>query len=262
MRPRWVITALMLAALIAAPALRAANGPAAACAAAKRKAVGKKALDRMKCAATTAIRGAIDPHCLQQAEDRFTRAFARAEQAGRCLTVGDTAALELQVDVFVVGAVGALSETSTTTTTTTSTTTTTMPACPGGGRQISDRTGVEHCWYQGPTDSDCNTTCAAVGRIYDPATETFAGSGGDDVDCLVVVLGGRGLFFNFVYLFPYLARPSEDCSASGLGGLGCFDKVGYCPIAFCNPNSYGRCATPPTGSTDAAVDYARFCACQ
>jgi hypothetical protein len=260
MRPRWVITALVLATLIAAPALRAANGPAAACAAAKRKAVGKKALDRMKCAATAAIRGTVDPHCLQQAEDRFTRAFARAEQAGRCLTVGDAAALEVQVDEFVVGAVDAVSETSTTTTTTTSTTTTTMPACPGGGTQISDRTGVEHCWYRGPIDSDCDTTCAAVDRIYDPATETFAGSGGDDVDCLVVVLrGGRPLLS---INFPYIARQSEDCSASGLGGLGCFDKVGYCPITFCNPNSYGRCATPPTASADAAAGYARFCACQ
>src|SRR5262245_58080294 len=164
MRLRWMITALVLATLIAAPALRAVTTPAAACSAAKRKATGKKALDRMKCEATAAIRGPVDPHCLDQADERFRRAFAKADLTGRCLTVGDADALELQVDGFVARALVAMSETtsttSTTSTTTTSTmsttTTTTIPsACPGGGRQVSDRNGAQHCWYLGARGADC-----------------------------------------------------------------------------------------------------------
>jgi hypothetical protein len=104
-----VITALVLAALVAAPALHAGTDAAAACAAAKRKAAGKKALDEMKCHATAARLGAdVDGLCLQRAEATFTATFARAEQAGGCVTVNDEAALEGQVDGFVTAAVAAL----------------------------------------------------------------------------------------------------------------------------------------------------------
>jgi hypothetical protein len=275
MRLRWVIVTLVLATLFAAPALRAATDPAATCAAAKRKAVGKKALDRMRCEATAAIRGALDPHCLEQAEERFDRSFAKAELPGRCLTVGDADALELQVDGFVARALVALSETTSTTTTTTTSTTTTSttttttipPPCPGGGEQLSDRAGSQHCWYLGGKGADCDTTCAMVGRIYDPATETFGGSGGDDTDCVVLHLAFPGALGT---LMPSgLKAPSQDCSTSGLGGLGCFRKFSS---QLCNPFdiwgpsctviSSGRCASPSTNSTASAPDYARFCACQ
>ena len=65
-----------------------------------------------------------------------------------------------------------------TTTTTTSSTTSTTIACQavGGG----------FCWYLGATGADCNSTCAAAGKVYDPATGTFAGSGSSDANCTAV----------------------------------------------------------------------------
>jgi phosphatidylinositol-3-phosphatase len=121
-----VITALLLATLIAAPAPRAATDPPGACAAAKRKAVGKKAFDEMKCHAAAAKQGAaVDPLCLQKTDGKFSEALARAEQKGGCLTVGDAVALKAEVDAFVAGAVAALPASGPTTTTTNSTVTTT-----------------------------------------------------------------------------------------------------------------------------------------
>ena len=261
MRLRWVTIALLLPVLVAVPAVRAATNPLAICSAAKRKAVGKAAFDRMKCEASAAIRGTVDPQCIEHAEDRLRAGFAKAERKAptySCPAMGHADVLDEQVDAFVAAAALAASGvTMTTTTTTTTSTTTTFPACPGGGRQLSDRTGAQHCWYLGQVGSDCDTTCAAIGLSYDPATETFAGSGGDDSDCLVVLNRGNAALSAFLF-----RSQSLDCTANGLGGIGCFAIP---PPAGCNflcLSSFGRCAAPTTGSADSAPGRQRFCACK
>ena len=65
MRLRPVFTALVLATLIEAPA-RAAD-PAVTCSASKGKAVGKNVYDQMKCEATAAREGSVDPSCIEKA---------------------------------------------------------------------------------------------------------------------------------------------------------------------------------------------------
>src|SRR5262245_25624198 len=106
------VTGLWLATLITAPmpdAVAAATDPAATCAEAKRKAVGKCASKTLKCHAEAARRRAfVEPRCLEKAEARLVQAFARAEQRGGCATSGDAGALQAEVDVFVEGVVAAL----------------------------------------------------------------------------------------------------------------------------------------------------------
>jgi hypothetical protein len=265
MRVHRVITALALTILIPTPAVRAISGPAPACSAAKRTAVGKKALDRMKCEADGQRRGAVDPACIQRVEERFQRAFDRAEQKaerqGSCQTIGDANALESLVDEFVADAVDAL--TGGTTSTTTSTTTTLPSACPGGGFEVSDRFGIEHCWYLGGLD--CDAVCAAAERIYDPATATFAGSDGDDIGCLLVLPTFALAPLSGLDFVAARFVGSQDCAASGLEGIGCFVKSPPAGSGLFALPTYGRCATPPTVSAvspDSAPLYRRFCACQ
>jgi len=63
--------------------------------------------------------------------------------------------------------------------TTTSTTSTTLPSCGTGLPPVG---GV--CWYSAGSPSEtCNDVCAGVGRIYDDATRTFAGSDGTLANC-------------------------------------------------------------------------------
>jgi hypothetical protein len=51
------------------------------------------------------------------------------------------------------------------------------------------------CWFVGGTGADCNSTCAAQGRVYDEATRTYAGSDGTNANCeavlMLLVLRGR-----------------------------------------------------------------------
>ncbi len=102
-------TGLWLATLVATPTLYAATDPAAGCAAAKRKAVGKCAFETLKCHAEAARRRAfVEPRCRERAEAKLAQAFARAEQRGGCATSGDAGALQAEVDVLVEGVVAAL----------------------------------------------------------------------------------------------------------------------------------------------------------
>ena len=129
---------------------------------------------------------------------------------------------------------------------------------PGGGRQVSDRAGVEHCWYLGQAGR-LRHDLRGGGPRLDPATRA---SGGAGRRCRLpgVIAEGRPSRTSSSLLIS-LSRPSEDCSASGVGGLGCFDKPVHCR-GFCDPHSYGRCATPTTDSAASAPDSDRFCACQ
>lgn len=121
MRLRRTVAGLWLATVITAPTPDAATDPAAGCAAAKRKAVGKCAFETLKCYAEAARRGAfVEPRCRERAEARLAQAFARAEQRGGCATSGDAGVLQAEVDVFVEGVVAALPTLAPPTVTTTS----------------------------------------------------------------------------------------------------------------------------------------------
>ena len=55
---------------------------------------------------------------------------------------------------------------------------------PTGGCAVPCQAVVgSFCWYLGADGTDCDTTCAAAGKAYDPATETYAGSLGSDFGC-------------------------------------------------------------------------------
>ncbi|HYC01242.1 MAG TPA: hypothetical protein VEC57_19060 [Candidatus Limnocylindrales bacterium] len=97
----------ILASLVVATALpvhaQTLDDAESACAAAKLKATGKKAKAKLKCEAT-AIKKELaepDPECIAKAEEKFLKAFAKAEAKGGCVSEGDAAAVEANVDSFV-----------------------------------------------------------------------------------------------------------------------------------------------------------------
>ncbi len=249
MRLGWTIAGLWLAALVATPTPHAATDPAAGCAAAKRKAVGKCAFETLKCHAEAARRSAfVEPRCREKAEARLAQAFARAEQRGGCATSGDASALQAEVDVFVEGVVAALPTSPPPTVTTTSSTTTSTTTMSSTTTTTLECTGASvggHCWYQDPFGPSCDQVCAAVSRTYDPATESFAGSGGSDANCAAVVQAVWGLSN------PYPVNPAT-CSS----GVGCGWTVSVLlPVVH-------RCTVPPTTGAATDIGFHRFCACR
>jgi hypothetical protein len=79
-----------------------AADPGATCAAAKRKAAGKKVDGKLKCVAKATMKGMpVDALCLSKVETKFATAFAKAEAKGGCLTSGDAGAIEASVDACV-----------------------------------------------------------------------------------------------------------------------------------------------------------------
>lgn len=122
--------------------------------------------------------------------------------------------------------------TSTTTSTSTSTSTTTTTLCAG------DFVGGS-CWFKGALGADCTSTCAANSLSYDPATATYAGSGGSDANCTAVAVA---------------VDPSTTFNSdANLGGVGCCDVFGAGAVA-------DRDLDPTTATaTNGAV--ARYCAC-
>jgi hypothetical protein len=114
--------------------------------------------------------------------------------------------------------------------TTTTSTTTTLPPC--------DATTGGFCWYAGATGDDCDTTCANAGKVYDSATDTYAGSAGTDVNCGSVATDlGFGGFYG--------------TTAWG-AGIGCFEYSAAVSIR-------DTTATTATGTDPSAR---RACACQ
>src|SRR5262245_27580623 len=95
-----VIVGVVLTALPAT----AAQNPTAVCSGSKRKAAGKKANAKLKCVAKAAASKKdppVDPVCMTKAEDKFDRAFTKADDKGGCLTTNDTATIEALVDACV-----------------------------------------------------------------------------------------------------------------------------------------------------------------
>jgi hypothetical protein len=62
--------------------------------------------------------------------------------------------------------------------------------CAGGGARVGG-----FCWYLGDQFASCDSTCGAMGMTCDPATVTYAGSGGTTANCQAVVdaVNGAGL---------------------------------------------------------------------
>ena len=94
---------------VAVVALFVARGSASAvpaqdCASRKIDAAGEKANRKLNCIEDATREGvAVDPACLQQAEDRYLADFADAEMKAldHCLTLDDAGAVESLVDAFV-----------------------------------------------------------------------------------------------------------------------------------------------------------------
>ena len=116
----------------------------------------------------------------------------------------------------------------TTTTTSSSTTTSTVPcqAVVGG-----------FCWHVGAAGADCTSTCAAVAKVYDPATASYAGSGGSDANCTAVGTA--------------LSPGSASYPDQNDTGWGCAFLLG----------GIFRDIAPTTASATQA-SFARICACQ
>jgi hypothetical protein len=96
------------------------------------------------------------------------------------------------------------------------------------------------CWFLGLSDASCDAACALAARTYDPATETYAGSGGSDANC-TAVLDGLG-----VPAGPLLT------TAACFDGVGCFHAA---------PLGRVRCTAPPTNAISSG-NLQRACACQ
>ena len=99
----------------------------------KAKAIGKKAVGLLEAFGKNIERE--DParldSAISKANSKFTKGFTEAEARGRCITSGDSDAIEAKVDAFVLDVVEEVSRVATTTVTTTSlfapTTSSTLP---------------------------------------------------------------------------------------------------------------------------------------
>jgi hypothetical protein len=223
---QWMMIAIAGVVLLAA-ASQAAHSPGAVCAAAKQKATGQKAVSRLKCYTKAMLANvAIDQSCLDKAETKFSDAITKAEAKGGCVNTGDATDLESAVDTFV-GSVVTLTPASTTTTTT-------IPcgAIVGG-----------FCWFRAANGANCDTTCAAAGRVYSDATRDYAGSNGTTANCGAVAAA----------LETVRVGPAD---ATSDGGYGCID------VEASGNGAVLRITAPPTDSTSAHDPGYRFCACQ
>jgi hypothetical protein len=153
----------------------------------------------------------------------FSKSFAKAEAKGGCVVTGDEAAIELIVDQNCVDTIVTF-----TPATTTSTTTQPCQATTGG-----------FCWYASVNGDSCNSACANAGKVYDVATQSYAGSSGTEPNCSSVATA--------------LGWPAATGSGSaGFGGLGCYN--------FGNGTAVLR-DTDPTTAGAFESSSSRACAC-
>ncbi len=111
------------------------------------------------------------------------------------------------------------------------------------------------CWYFGANNQSCDTVCATHGG-YNSATETFAGSGGSDANCVSVL--------------DALGQSQPGCTgAENRTGLavGCgmdFNTASSCPASGSERN-YVRYTSPATSSSGSSASSSLFirraCAC-
>jgi hypothetical protein len=101
-----------------------------------------------------------------------------------------------------------------------------------------------YCWWKAPDGLSRAKTWTSIGMAYDPATATYAGSGGSDANCIAVAAA----IFNWT--FP----PAPPIMVQALGSSG----VGRGDFNF---PAIVRDVTPTTAeAVDAKIG--RFCACQ
>ncbi len=110
-------------------------------------------------------------------------------------------------------------------------------ACSGGGVNISDA-----CWYLGAGGDSCATICASRGG-YDAKTRDFAGSGGTNTNCQLIL----------------------DALGAGAGGATIANYTGQATGCSLYSNALGMKSryrhTDPTTDAAAASGYGRVCAC-
>src|SRR5262245_9938139 len=101
------------------------------------------------------------------------------------------------------------------------------------------------CWLVGAVGASCSATCEAGGLSYDPATATFAGSGGSDANCLALVSA----------VFNWMSPPAPPLTLQPVGasGFGCGLLRGLPPSVVRDLN--------PTMRDAADGQIARLCAC-
>jgi len=104
-----------------------------------------------------------------------------------------------------------------------------------------------YAWFLGAIGDSCDATCAAEDKVYDPATATFAGSGGSDANCSAV-LGALG-------------HPGPVFGGNFGAAMGCVYGV------TAGPSLIGARDTSPTTSsavvpTTYGTQMQRACACQ
>jgi hypothetical protein len=204
------------------------------CSAGKKKCVAKKTFCKLGCYAKAHGKGIpVDGGCLQKCEDKFDGGgdpskgcFAKLEAKGGCPTNGDTEKLEIKVDAFVDDVACKL-------------------AGPGSSTCCTAGTRIgPGCWQLGAVSQSCVDVCTATGQIYDPATSSYAGSGGTDVHCNAVLdaLGaGPGTF-------PYV---NTTCGVAS-----------ECILAVAGPDSQrARCNDTPEDPSASNGFHRRACAC-
>jgi hypothetical protein len=104
-------------------------------------------------------------------------------------------------------------------------------------------------WFLGAVGASCDSTCTAEGLLYDPATATYAGSGGSDANC-AAVLGALG-------------QPGPVYALNAAAGLGCLYGVvasgggGVVGVRDTSPTTSSATASSMLGTTTR-----RACACQ
>ena len=73
------------------------------------------------------------------------------------------------------------------------------------------------CWFMGDSGASCDAACAIKGRAYDSATETYAGSGGTDANCVAVLdaLGFGGPAFDELGVLRRRRMPLRAACGAG-----------------------------------------------
>jgi hypothetical protein len=111
------------------------------------------------------------------------------------------------------------------------------------------------CWFFGLPSASCDQVCGGFGLAYDDATRVYAGSEGSFENCTsvknAVASAGEGSC-------DPLPAGDQNCSSLGSDpGIGC-----QCAPEFGFLVALVRCIAPPTTSSAAVVNRARYCACQ
>jgi DNA-binding beta-propeller fold protein YncE len=103
------IESLADAGVVQLVALLAPSSGPSRCASKKFSAAGKRASVEAKCHAKAIAKGlTVDAGCLQKAATKFGTAWAKAESAGDCLTLGDQTTVANAVDSIVAGFISTL----------------------------------------------------------------------------------------------------------------------------------------------------------